>query len=1080
MKINLLSIYMSIKITVQTKNKKMKTEFSIMRTRTFLFCLIFLFTGWVLPKAQAQSSTEFWFAAPDPSEDWYIPTFFLITNVSNAAADVTMTFYNGGTSVVRTQTIAVGGYWKFDITTAAGAAQVENPRSQAGNVTNYGIHISSTQKITAYYMIASTDSRDIFTLKGQSGLGKEFYVPMQSDNFRTTGTYTGACDQIDIVATKDNTTVTVTPKAIITVNGSASPAGTPITRTLNKGQTLKIMERNINTTPTLAGTHIVASQDIAVTVIEDLVGGDTSGDQIVPVTSVGSTYVVAKGYMTVANNERVYLVATQAGTNISVNGTQVATGLNAGDTYCYVISDNSAVVAVTIQSNHPIYVYQRTGYNEQGASLLPSIYAVNQNIVSFYVTNATQEKIFIVFRTGKESGFTINYNGATSAFNTGAGTLVPNIPEWSVARLDLPSGSINKVVTIANVQSAFLLGYIAANPGAQTMTCYGNFATFGSIFQFPEDTIYKCKGSAYMLDGGYAQDYLWTLPDGSTATTSTLSATIPGKYKLTVNQDVTITTDSVWVLEFADLSGGTVGSNQTICNGAIPAALTSSVAASGGTGTMSYQWQSKTGSNSWANISGATSATYAPGALTATTQYQRISKNDCGSVASNTVTITIASALLPGAVGSNQTICSGETPAAFTSTTAASGGKGTIKYHWQSKVGSGNWTDISGATYATYTPGALTATTQYQRVATDDCGSVASNTVMVTVNALPAAPTANNITACYDGAEHTGSATTTTGNTIVWYSGTTGATTAIAPKRTEVGTTTTYAAARNTSTGCESARTAVTVTINELPIAGTINGDTKVVIGGTIMLTPTTLVGGDIVAATWRSEDMAIATAASNGEVTGVSEGEVKIWYVVENIYGCFADVSHTVKVLPEDRDYADIRLFICPSIGAVNLTKYIDTVGIKSVSWSSSYTILQPDGVLNTDDIHAPATYTFTYTVIAGSSDTTLTRKVYIKTLHPNENPKARNTVSICYERAKTVQINQIFGIEAGGVLSYDPVILPYISETSYGGILFNGKKYYEDSGGSGVKYVTFTYSAPNSCLPEGKIYTLTVALTN
>jgi hypothetical protein len=258
-----------------------------------------------------------------------------------------------------------------------------------------------------------------------------------------------------------------------------------------------------------------------------------------------------------------------------------------------------------------------------------------------------------------------------------------------------------------------------------------------------------------------------------------------------------------------------------------------------------------------------------------------------------------------------------------------------------------------------------------------------------------------------------------------------------------------------------------------------ISGDAEVVVGGTVMLTPTVLIGGDIVSATWRSEDAAIATVASNGEVAGVSEGEVEIWYIVENIFGCLDSVSHTVNVIDEDRDYADIRLFICPAIGVVNLSKYIDTVGVKSISWSSPNVALQPNGVLNTDDVHAPATYTFTYTVIAGSSDTTLTRKVYVKTLRPNENPKVRNTVSICYERAKTVQINQIFGIEAGGVPSYALALSPYISETSYGGIIFNGKKYYEDNGNSGEIPVSFTYAAPGSCLPDGKIYTLTVVLT-
>ena len=517
-----------------------------------IFLLIFLACLSSL-KAAAQD-TDFWFAAPDPSESWYIPTFFMITNVSNLPATVTMTFNNGGSPVVNMQTIAAGGYWKYDITTAAGAAQVENPRAQAGNAAKYGIHITSTRKITAYYMIASTDSRDIFTLKGKSGLGKEFYVPMQSDNYLTTGSYPGACDQIDIVATVDGTTVTVTPKTAIRIGTSgSSPANTTITRTLQKGETLKIMEHTVNSNPSLAGTRITSNNDIAVTVIEDLVGGDTSGDQIVPVASLGTTYVVAKGYMTTAAAERLYIVSTRAGTNISVNGTSVASGLAAGSTHLYIIPPASN--AVTIHANYPIYVYQRTGYNEQGAALLPSIFAFHQNSISFFVTPATQEKIFLIYRTGQESGFTYTRAGATSALNVGTPTAVPNITGWSVARLDLPAGSANNVVTIANPKSIFSLGYIAANPTGNIMTCYGNFTTFGNEMQFSSDTVWQCNGAPVTLDGGYALTYDWTLPNGSHAYTATVVAADTGLYKLTVDYDPNTSTDVIRVLNRFEGSG---------------------------------------------------------------------------------------------------------------------------------------------------------------------------------------------------------------------------------------------------------------------------------------------------------------------------------------------------------------------------------------------------------------------------------------------------------------------------------------------------------------------------------------------
>ena len=84
--------------------------------------------------------------------------------------------------------------------------------------------------------------------------------------------------------------------------------------------------------------------------------------------------------------------------------------------------------------------------------------------------------------------------------------------------------------------------------------------------------------------------------------------------------------------------GGTASSNQTIVSGATPATLS----LSGHSGTI--QWQSSTDNITFTNISGATSATYAPGALTATTYYRAILTSAGGCTAtSTTVTINIDS-----------------------------------------------------------------------------------------------------------------------------------------------------------------------------------------------------------------------------------------------------------------------------------------------------------------------------------------------------------------------------------------------------------------------------------------------------
>jgi len=71
------------------------------------------------------------------------------------------------------------------------------------------------------------------------------------------------------------------------------------------------------------------------------------------------------------------------------------------------------------------------------------------------------------------------------------------------------------------------------------------------------------------------------------------------------------------------INTGSIGSAQTICYNSTPSSLTNSTSASGGSGSYSYQWQTSSNNSTWSNISGATSSTYAPGALTFSTYYRR-------------------------------------------------------------------------------------------------------------------------------------------------------------------------------------------------------------------------------------------------------------------------------------------------------------------------------------------------------------------------------------------------------------------------------------------------------------------------
>jgi hypothetical protein len=156
------------------------------------------------------------------------------------------------------------------------------------------------------------------------------------------------------------------------------------------------------------------------------------------------------------------------------------------------------------------------------------------------------------------------------------------------------------------------------------------------------------------------------------------------------------------------------------------------------------------GTSSTLTASGASSYAWTPGTnLSATTGssvifttsaigtgvYTVTGTDDNG--CTNTTTISVVTNPQPfvaGSIAADQTICSGTTPAAFTSTTDASGGTGTISYQWQSGTDNTNFTDISGATLATYAPGTLTQSTYYRRKASTSIdGAISTASVKVTV-----------------------------------------------------------------------------------------------------------------------------------------------------------------------------------------------------------------------------------------------------------------------------------------------------------------------------------------------------------
>ena len=201
--------------------------------------------------------------------------------------------------------------------------------------------------------------------------------------------------------------------------------------------------------------------------------------------------------------------------------------------------------------------------------------------------------------------------------------------------------------------------------------------------------------------------------DGTCNTTFTSSGTV---WKVTVLPVFTV--------------GSINKSGETICYEYDPAQIGDSISASGGDGTIAYQWQSSLDAafTSPTDLSSNTATYDPPVGLIATTWYRRQAKDGmCNTSWASSLgewKVKVYDNFNPGTIGSvGAMVCYGGDPDEIVSETDASGGDGDISYQWwSSTTGSQpkNFTEIIGATAKDYNPPAgLTVSTWYRRYAKD-------------------------------------------------------------------------------------------------------------------------------------------------------------------------------------------------------------------------------------------------------------------------------------------------------------------------------------------------------------------------
>jgi gliding motility-associated-like protein len=509
--------------------------------------------------ASAQVDTAFWFAAPEVTALHADRPILIHISALRQPAIITISQPANPSFATIRDTIPANTLLTIDLTNQIDIIENKPPNQ----VLNYGLLITSSTPTTSYYEVLGSNSNgigtnsELFVLKGNRALGTEFYVPFQThwDNIPNIE----AWPTFDIVATEDNTIITITPTQDIVGHS----AGISFTVTLQKGQTYSSQGTSILGSNHPAGSHITSNKPIAVTMKDDsLLEGthwDIAGDQMIPVNSIGAEYVAIKISDSV-NTDRLYILAVNANTNVYLDGnpTPVAT-LNAGQSFEFQILNPTTYIT----ASDSIYVWHVAGFSQElGGALLLPINCSGSRLVNF--TPSTNEVfcLEVLIKAGHEQYFKLNGNTSlvpSSSFSTVNGTS----GVWKYAKIffsnsTIPAKSQN---ILENDSANFLMA--ALNGGLNTGFRYGYFSDFGFLDLGSNRKI--CQGDSIVLNAGYFEDsYLWNT--GSKEQYITVKDT--GLYIVTGTKGECSKTDSVRINGFyPKITTAVLGHDTAACQG---------------------------------------------------------------------------------------------------------------------------------------------------------------------------------------------------------------------------------------------------------------------------------------------------------------------------------------------------------------------------------------------------------------------------------------------------------------------------------------------------------------------------------
>lgn len=516
----------------------------------------------------SQLDTKHYFPALFAKED-YGTHYLVLSTHSSVPFDVTVT--DGSGNLITTLTISNASSTTYMFGTGTTSPLLVTETELNTPMTNKGLIVTGAYPFYATVRVVVSAQATAMTSKGEkAALGTDFRT---GHTYNNTGYINGKSNTFGIIATEDNTTVTIDDIRPGVIFRGTTPSGSPLTSpsttvTLNAGETYVVAAffneaGAIENTNGVNGTHITSDKPIAVTTGTWLggnpmvgglpsVGRDIGTDQIAPIDVIGNEYVLIKGEG--IDNEKVIVVAAYDNTDVMINGNPapVAT-IDAGDYYVIDGAAFSGFDNLFLETSEDVYVYQTangsdgsTDDNERQQDLIfipPVGCTGSKNVVLPNVNWVGTAYINIIANAGAN----VYVNGSP----LGAGDVVTGTPDYVTYKLTagytgdvtVTSDDLIRVALInlsGNIGAACYFSGFTKDVVVQTQTVNGdNIALEGCIpasFTFSLDSpaddattiTYTVAGSANNgVDYGHIDNSV-TIPAGQTSATVFINSVSDG------------------------------------------------------------------------------------------------------------------------------------------------------------------------------------------------------------------------------------------------------------------------------------------------------------------------------------------------------------------------------------------------------------------------------------------------------------------------------------------------------------------------------------------------------------------------